>query len=69
MEISQKHLKMIAFAIDRWIEDLDERAADLPEELQELHLNERKEYIKLRDMVQDVILSSNERSMFHQKRD
>ena len=60
---------MIAFAIDRWIEDLDERAADLPEELQELHLNEREEYIKLRDMVQDVILSSNERSMFHQKRD
>ena len=56
MEISQKHLKMIAFAIDRWIEDLDERAEDLPEELQELHLNERKEYIKLRDMVQDVIL-------------
>ena len=56
MEISQKHLKMIAFAIDRWIEDLDERAADLPEELQELQLNERKEYIKLRDMVQDVIL-------------
>jgi len=56
MEISQKHLKMIAFAIDRWIEDLDERAEDLPEELQELHLNEREEYIKLRDMVQDVIL-------------
>lgn len=56
MEISQKHLKMIAFAIDRWIEDLDDRAEDLPEELQELHLNEREEYIKLRDMVQDVIL-------------
>lgn len=46
-EISQKHLKMIAFAIDRWIEDLEERAEDLPEELQELHLKEMEEYIKL----------------------
>ena len=55
-EISQKHLKMIAFAIDRWIEDLEERAEDLPEELQELHLKEMEEYIKLRDIVQDVIL-------------
>lgn len=56
MEISQKHLKMIAFTIDRWIEDLEERAEDLPKELEELHLNEREEYIKLRDMVQNVIL-------------
>lgn len=55
MEISQKHLKMIAFAIDRWIEDLEERAEDLPKELEELHLNEREEYIKLRDKVQNVI--------------
>lgn len=55
-EISQKHLKMIAFAIDRWIEDLEERAEDLPEEFQELHLKEMEEYIKLHDMVQDVIL-------------
>ena len=55
-EISQKHLKMIAFAIDRWIEDLEERAEDLPEELQELHLKEMEEYIKLHDIVQDVIL-------------
>ena len=55
-EISHKHLKMIAFAIDRWIEDLEERAEDLPEELQELHLKEMEEYIKLHDMVQDVIL-------------
>lgn len=55
MEISQKHLKMIAFAIDRWIEDLEERAEDLPKELEELHLKEMEEYIKLRDMVQDVI--------------
>lgn len=56
MEISQRHLKMIAFAIDRWIEDLEERAEDLPKELEELHLKEMEEYIKLRDMVQDVIL-------------
>lgn len=56
MEISQKHLKMIAFTIDRWIEYLEERAEDLPKELEELHLNEREEYIKLRDKVQDVIL-------------
>ena len=55
-EISQKHLKMIAFAIDRWIEDLEERAEDLPEEFQELHLKEMEEYITLHDMVQDVIL-------------
>ena len=47
---------MIAFTIDRWIEYLEERAEDLPKELEELHLNEREEYIKLRDKVQDVIL-------------
>lgn len=55
-EISHKHLKMIAFAIDRWIEDLKESAEYLPEELQKLHLKEMEKYIKLRDMVQDVIL-------------
>lgn len=47
---------MIAFAIDRWIEDLKESAEYLPEELQKLHLKEMEKYIKLRDMVQDVIL-------------
>ena len=54
-EISQKHLKMIAFAIDRWIEDLEERAEDLPEEFQELQAHLQSSVFKLsKDLIDSI---------------
>ena len=57
MDISEKHLKMIHFAIERWIEDLEERADDgLPEELQKLHEAEVTEYEELNAMIETLLL-------------
>lgn len=57
MEISDRHLKMIVFAVERWIEDLGDRADDLPDgELRKLHITEMNSFIELHEMLQEVIL-------------
>lgn len=57
MDISEKHLKMIHFAIERWIEDLQERMDDdLPEELMKIHEAELSEYEDLNSMIETLLL-------------
>lgn len=57
MDISGKHLKMIHFAIERWIEDLQERMDDdLPEELMKIHEAELSEYEDLNSMIETLLL-------------
>ena len=57
MDISEKHLKMIHFAIERWIEDLEERTDDnLPEEMQKLHEAELAAYEELNSMIETLLL-------------
>ena len=57
MDISEKHLKMIHFAIERWIEDLEERVDDgLPEEMQKLHEAELAAYEELNSMIETLLL-------------
>jgi hypothetical protein len=57
MDISEKHLKMIHFAIERWIEDLQERMDDnLPEELIKIHEAELSEYEDLNSMIETLLL-------------
>lgn len=56
MDISHKHLKMIEFALERWIEDLFDRTEDLPAEFEELHHREMEEFVKLHEMIQQLIL-------------
>ena len=57
MDISEKHLKMIHFAIERWIDDLEERTDnDLPEEILKLHEAELAEYEELNSMIGTLLL-------------
>ena len=57
MDISIKHLKMIHFAIERWIDDLEERTDnDLPEEILKLHEAELAEYEEQNSMIGTLLL-------------
>lgn len=48
---------MIHFAIERWIEDLQERMDDnLPEELIKIHEAELSEYEDLNSMIETLLL-------------
>ena len=57
MDISIKHLDMIRFAIERWIDDLEERIWDLKsEEMLAIHHAELAEFKSLQCMIDELLL-------------
>lgn len=57
MDISIKHLNMIKFALERWIDNLEERIDDLKsEEMLAVHNAELAEFESLHCMIDQLLL-------------